>query len=182
MLYTVDSDVSSLIRAENNLGYLLLVQHEPTAATHHLHRALALCEQHDTPPFLRSFILNSVGELHIALGEPDVAVRHLLASLAQVQGLADRSSEATARHLLGIACFAIGDHDAGDEWFRSAIELLGRLGITERLRACATEYAELLLARGRLEESIAYWRIAANASELSMMKSPVEPAGLTSET
>jgi len=72
--------------------------------------------------------------------------------------------------------------NAGDEWFRSAIELLGRLGITERLRACATEYAELLLARGRLEESIAYWRIAANASELSMMKSPVEPAGLTSET
>jgi tetratricopeptide (TPR) repeat protein/transcriptional regulator with XRE-family HTH domain len=162
-LYAADADVTGLIRAENNLGYALLQQHELDAAASHLLRALDLCDQHDAPPLARSYVLNSLGELYIARGEPDLARAYLLRSLGVTQSLGERATEATARHLLGSACVQLDEEDAADEWFRTAIQLLARLDLTERLRICAAEYAELLYRRGRPEESISYWRLAAGS-------------------
>jgi tetratricopeptide (TPR) repeat protein len=174
-LYAVDADATALIRAENNLGYVLLRQDDPAAAAPHLHRALALCKEHNAPPLLRAYALNSLGELHIALGAPEAACAYLLRSLAASDGLGERGPEATARQLLGTACAQLGRDEAADQWFRSAIELLGQLELAERLRDCAAEYAEVLAARGQLDESIRYWRIAATA----LARSPAESAGLS---
>jgi tetratricopeptide (TPR) repeat protein/DNA-binding XRE family transcriptional regulator len=179
-LYARDSDVRGLIRAENNLGYVLLQQSNLEAAAAHLNRALQLCEDHDVQR-CRSPILNSIAELHLARHEPRLACKYLRRALDAAKRLGERDSEATTRHLLGTAYLQLGDEDAAHEYFTAAIELLEELHLSERLRVCAKEYAEMLQARGRLEESIAYWRIAATASELSMMRSPVEPAGLTRE-
>jgi tetratricopeptide (TPR) repeat protein/DNA-binding XRE family transcriptional regulator len=163
-LYAIEIDVTGLIRSENNLGYTLLQQGDADAAAPHLRRALELCEEHDAHPMVRAYVLNSLGELHIVLGEPEVARAHLLRSLDATRELDERVSEATARHLLASVCVELGQDDAADEWFSSAIELLDRLELTERLRLCATEYAELLYRRGRVNESVSYWRIAAGAA------------------
>ncbi len=92
-----------------------------------------------------------------------MARTHLMRSLEAAQSMGERDSEATARHLLGSACIQLDEEEAAHGWFTSAIELLTQLDLPERLRACSTEYAELLCRRGRVEESIAYWRIAALA-------------------
>jgi tetratricopeptide (TPR) repeat protein len=177
-LYGVDADVTGLIRAENNLGYALLRQGEVDAARKHLVRALELCEEHDVHPLGRAHILNSVGELHLALGEPDVARAHLMRSLDVSEALGERGAEASARHLLGCACVQLGEEDAADGWFTSAIELLARLDLAEPLRVCATEYAELLYRRGRAEESIRYWRVAAGAARRPVRRVAVDGAAL----
>ncbi len=164
-LYAADTDVTGLIRAENNLGYVLLRQGELDAASAHLARALELCDEHEFERRGRAHVLNSIGELHLARGEPELARTHLLRSLDAAQSMGERDSEATARHLLGSACLQLDEEDAAHGWFTSAIELLTQLDLPERLRACSTEYAELLCRRGRVDESIAYWRIAARADE-----------------
>jgi len=177
-LYEVDADVTTLIRAENNLGYALLQQGELEPATRHLHRALELCEQHEVHPLARAYVLNSVGELHLARGEPDVAQTHLQRSLDVTEALGERATEATARHLLGRASERLGRDDAADRWFRSAIELLDRLELTERLRVCATEYAELLYRMDRTDESVRFWRVAAGAARRPVQGVAVDEVGM----
>jgi tetratricopeptide (TPR) repeat protein len=179
-LYAGDTDIAGLIRAENNLGYILLRQGQLDAAGGHLHRALDLCDEHDVQR-RRAPVLNSIGELHLARREPGLACTYLLRSLEVATSLGERDSEATARHLLGTAYLQLDDEDAAHQYFTTAIELLEQLDLPERLRACATEYAELLYSRGQLEESIAYWRIAAAANEPSIVSSPTEKAGFTRE-
>jgi len=180
-LYAVDTDAIGLIRAENNLGYVLLRQGQLDAAATHLYRARDLCDEHDVQRRGRAHVLNSIGELHLARREPGLACTHLLRSLEVASTLGERDSEATARHLLGSAYLQLDDEESAHTYFTTAIDLLEQLDVPERLRACATEYAELLYARGRLVESIAYWRIAAGAGEPPMPTAPTE-MGLTGET
>jgi tetratricopeptide (TPR) repeat protein len=179
-LYAVDTDVVGLIRAENNLGYVLLRQGKLDPAGTHLYRALELCDEHDLQRIGRAYVLNSIGELHLARREPGLACTHLLRSLEIAMSQGERNAEATARHLLGSAYLQLDDEESAHTYFTTAIDLLEQLDVPERLRACATEYAELLYARGRLVESIAYWRIAAGAGEPSIPTAPTE-MGLTGE-
>ena len=175
-LYAADTNVTGVIRAENNLGYVLLRQGELEAAGAHLYRALELCDEHSIQRRGRAHILNSIGELHLARGEPQLAHQYLLGALDAARSMGERDSEATARRLLGTACIQVDDEEAAHGWFTGAIELFTELDLPERLRACATEYAELLCSRARVEESIPYWRIAAGAASAPK---PAARAGLT---
>jgi len=175
-LYAVEADSRGVARAENNLGYVLLCQGELDAAATHLYRALDICDEYDLQRRSRAPVLNSIGELHLARREPGLACTHLLRALEVATSLGERDYEATARQLLGSANERLGDQDAAHRYFNSAIELLGELQLRERLRSCASEYAELLCTRGRLQESIAYWRIAAAAGE---PRRPIDGAGQT---
>jgi tetratricopeptide (TPR) repeat protein/DNA-binding XRE family transcriptional regulator len=162
--YSMDADASALIRAENNLGYALLRHGELDAAAAHLDRALQLCDEHAVPPVVRAVVLTSVGELALTRGHMDVAQDRFLQALEIAASANQRQSEATVRHLLGRVHAQLGDMDEARRSFAGAIELLQQLQLTDRLRECAIEYAELLNRQGRLEESIAYWRIAASAA------------------
>lgn len=162
-LYANESDPTTVIRAENNLGYVLLRQGQLDAAAAHLHRALELCERHDVHRLLRAHVLDSVAELHLARGEAGEAEILLRRAIEAATSMHEPHSEATARHLLARALLQLGDEEGSDRSFADAIGLLQQLSLPERLRDCAQEYAELLYRRGRLEESIAYWRIAVAA-------------------
>jgi tetratricopeptide (TPR) repeat protein len=162
-LYATETDQRGLIRAENNLGYVLLRQGELGAAAAHLHRALALCDQHDVHRRFRSKILNSIAELHLARNEPERAEHYLLRALEVAAEFEERDSEATAHQLLARARLALGDGAGADRSYAVALDMLQQLRLPERLRDCAMEYADLLHRRGRLEDSIGYWRIAATA-------------------
>src|SRR5205085_7506716 len=76
-LYANEQDPTALIRAENNLGYVLLRQGELDAAAAHLQRALELCDVHDVQRLVRAHVLDSVAELHLARGEAAEAEAHL---------------------------------------------------------------------------------------------------------
>jgi tetratricopeptide (TPR) repeat protein len=179
-LYAVDTDVIGLIRAENNLGYVLLREGKLDAAATHLYRALELCDEHDVQRIGRAHVLNSIGELHLARREPGLACTNLLRSLEVATSQGERDAEAAARHLLASAYLQLADEEAAHGYFTTAIDLLEQLDVPERLRACAAEYAELLYARGRLVESIAYWRIAVGAGEPPIPTAPTE-IGLTGD-
>jgi tetratricopeptide (TPR) repeat protein len=162
-LYAAEPDPAALIRAENNLGYVLLQQGELDAAAAHLRRALELCDRHDVQRAGRAHVLNSIGELHLARGEARLAESYLERAADLAVCMRERDSEATARHLLGRMHLQLGDEEAAGHELATAIDLLQQLNLPERLRDCAMEYAERLHRGGRLEESITYWRIAATA-------------------
>lgn len=173
-LYAVDTDVVALVRAENDLGYVLLRQGELGAAAPHLERALQLCDEHGLERRCRAEVFNSLGELYLERGRPKTAQAYLRQALDVATRLEERDSQATAWHLLGRVHLQSGDDRAADRSFTRAIDLLRQLGLTERLRECAVEYADLLHRQGRLEDSIVYWRIAAGASTRSTRVSPDE--------
>lgn len=163
-LYSMDADWTLVIRAENNFGYALLRHGELDAAALHLRRALALCDEHDVPRIARAIVLTSTGELHLVRGQLDAARDSLLQALDIAVSVSQLESEATARHLLGRVHLELGDIEEARRSFAAAIERLQKAQLFDRLRECAIEYAELLQRQGRLEESIACWRIAANAA------------------
>ena len=163
-LYAADSDTLSMIRAENNLGYVLLRQGELAAAATHLYRALELCDEHGVQRLGRAVVLNSIGELELARGDARAAETFLRQSVDVAIDMHERYAEASARHLLARAHLLLGDEAAADASFAAAVDLLQQLQLPERLRECAADYADLLHRRGLLEDSIAYWRIAAAAA------------------
>lgn len=160
-LYATDRDLTSLAGAENNLGYLLLKQGQVDAAEQHLNRALDLCDRHDPHKQVRSYVLNSLAELHVVRGDLDSAGTYLHEALQVALENGARQPEATSRQLLGRLHFARGEMEAADAEFTQAIEVLTSLEAHERLRDCLIEYADMLQSRGLLERSIVYWRAAA---------------------
>jgi len=162
-LYTADGAPVTRVRSENNLGYALLRQGELDAAAAHLHRALDLCDEHHLERLSRAYVLNSLGELYLARGQVRLAIDYLRQGVDVAVRLREVDPEAAARRLLARASLRLGDEETADRSYEAAIELLQRLELLERLRECAMEYAEHLHDRGRLEESIRYWRIAAAA-------------------
>jgi tetratricopeptide (TPR) repeat protein len=147
------------------------------AAAPHLRRALELCDEHGLQQRCAE-VLNSLGELHLARREPEVAQFYLLRALDVAADQDERDSRATALHLLGRASLLVGDEESADRAFAAAVEVLRQLDLADRLRECAVEYADLLHRRGRLEESIVYWRIAAGAAASSpaVVSSEAPPA------
>jgi tetratricopeptide (TPR) repeat protein len=180
-LYTMDRDVRSLMRIENNLGYLLLRQGDIDAAERHLNRALEICDEHGLERFSRAHVLSSLGELHMARAELEQAGARLEEALAIANAQGERRTQATVRRLLGRLHLRRGDHDAADQMFTEAIELFARLEMPERLRECLMEYAEALQQRGLLQESIGYWRQAAEAGRQTAVSS-AESAAILDET
>jgi tetratricopeptide (TPR) repeat protein len=162
-LYSMDRDVRSIARIEDNLGYLLLQQGQLDAAEVHLTRALELFEQHGVERQARAYVLCDIGELEIARGRLDSAAFRLAEARELATAYGERMTEAITLRLQGRLHLRRGDDDAADDAFNQAIEVFGQLGATERLRACLMEYAEALQDRGLLERSIVYWRQAALA-------------------
>lgn len=180
-LYAMDRDVRSLARIENNLGYLLLHQGKLDDAEAHLYRALELCDERGLERFSRAYVLTSLAELHMARGRLDDAE----ANLHEAQDIADaygeRRMQATVHRLLGRLHLRRGDHAAADREFPRAIDALRQLEMPERLRDCLMEYAEALQQRGLLQESIEYWRRAAEAGRETAASS-AESAAILDET
>ena len=179
-LYAMDRDVRSLMRIENNLGYLLLRQGEIDAAATHLDRALELCEERGLERFSKAYVLCSLAELHLVRGELGTAEERLVEALGIADAYGERRIQASVHRLLGRLYVRRGDDDAADRAFTRAIDLFTQLDMPERLRDCLMEYAEALQHRGLLQESIVYWRQAAEAGRLTSANS-TESAAILDE-
>ena len=67
---------------------------------------------------------------------------------------------AEASLLLGEIVYTRKEYQAGDQWFKTGLGMLETLGKDEELVEHLTHYAQLLEARGLLQEAIIYWRRA----------------------
>jgi tetratricopeptide (TPR) repeat protein len=179
-LYSMDRDVRSIPRIEDNLGYLLLQQGELDAAEIHLMRALELCEQHGIERQGRANVLCDVGELDIARGRFELGGARLQEARDIAAAYNEPHTEAMALRLLGRMHLKQGADDAADQAFNEAVEIFRQLGAPEELRRCLIEYAEALQDRGLLERSIVYWRQAALAGGTAAATTATEPIAKTS--
>jgi len=179
-LYNGTMDVTDLVRAEHNLGFLLLRQGELDAAAAHLEQSLTLCDERGLARFLRGRILCSLSELHIERGELEPAETRLREALRVADENGERLYQATARHLLGRLHLRRGRPAAANEAFAAAIGIFEELELAERLSECHGEYAEALGSQGRLEDAIEHWRAATAAARRWATKSR-GPAALLEE-
>jgi tetratricopeptide (TPR) repeat protein len=166
-LYAGSMDITNLVRAEANLGEILLMQGELDAAAPHLKRALQLCDERGLGGHFKLPSLTTLAELHIARGEFDEAepLLHEVTRAAQAQG--GRPHLATALRLSGRFRLKSGDLEVADQLFTAAIAMFQALHQDEELSESHAEYAEALGAQGRLEEAIEHWRAAMRSTTLS---------------
>ena len=78
------------------------------------------------------------------------AATHAEGVLATVK---DELQRADAQRVIGAAHDALGDSAAAEQSYRSAIEVLERIGDLADLSAVAAEFAQLLRAHGKLDEA-----------------------------
>ncbi|HEY8761261.1 MAG TPA: tetratricopeptide repeat protein [Candidatus Dormibacteraeota bacterium] len=159
-LYELQSDMSSVARAEVNLSELLRVEGQLTTAEDHIQRSLRYCDEHGVDRRNRTFATVGLARLRFDQGresEVEALVEDAI-RLAEERG--ENLSLATALQLLGRLRLRQQRGDDADAYGR-AIDLYGRLNLIDRVKAARIEYAEELDAQGRSAEARDQWRLAA---------------------
>lgn len=90
-----------------------------------------------------------MGELHAAIGEPGIALKHLREGLTLAVRLKERFEEGLIERAMGMLLFSTGERDDGKVHFRRAVELLSGAGGDYELARTHLHFAEALL--GELE-------------------------------
>lgn len=169
-LYRATKDPVDAVRAENNLGWVLLQQGELDAAAPHLERALALCERHQLERQGRADVLLNLAELYIARDELGAAAERLAGALKLAVALNQRHDQATAWRMRGRLYRRKGEHDAAYEAYAKAMEMLGELELDAELAQVHDECARMLDEQGRVHEAAESWRRSAAAAFRAMLQ------------
>lgn len=143
-------DQLSIARAENNLGSVLTHQGDLDQAREHLNRSLRICEEIGLE-LGKGHVLLSLAELDLSGGDPEGARRHL----EQARDISVRTNEmgslALTHQLLGRVAEATGMRATADKEFKSAISILERAEMSQRLISCLAAYGKVLKDRGDIE-------------------------------
>lgn len=146
-------DQLSIARAENNLGSVLIRQGELDQAREHLNRSLRICEETGLE-LGKGHVLLSLAELDLNGGDPEGARRHLERAREISEKTNEMGSLALAHQLLGRVAEATGTRVGADQEFRSAISILERAGMSQRLISCLAAYGKLLQERGDIQGAL----------------------------
>ncbi|HKW69719.1 MAG TPA: tetratricopeptide repeat protein [Candidatus Dormibacteraeota bacterium] len=163
-LYALESDLSAVYRVENDLGDLLLQEGQLDAAEEHLTRALAGCTELHIDRRGRGFVLNGLGELYTRRGQLDRAKQLLSEAIESGEASGEKLVVAGAQILSGQVQEQLGNSEAADIAFTTALGILTGLDMPDRLRDAHMGYAEILDARGDLRAAAEHWRMAAEIS------------------
>jgi tetratricopeptide (TPR) repeat protein len=160
-LYSLQSDLSSMARAEVNLSQLLLEQGLLGSAEQHLETSLRYCDDHGVDRKNRTYATAGMARLRLRQGRD--AEADSLAGTAIELGEArdERLSVATALQVRGQLKLRAGLVAEGEECFERAIELFGTLNLLERLRLCRIEFATELDALDLPAAAKEQWKLAA---------------------
>jgi tetratricopeptide (TPR) repeat protein/DNA-binding XRE family transcriptional regulator len=142
-------DQQSVALAENNLALALMNMRSYSAAESHLQRSLQILESIERERG-KSHVLLSFAELHYDRGELEKAQDFADQGLQLARRMNERATEAEAHQWLGRVAAAAGNAEATDREFGSAIELLRKLNLAERLVQAHAAYAQILEERGDL--------------------------------
>ncbi|TMD90116.1 MAG: tetratricopeptide repeat protein [Chloroflexi bacterium] len=168
-LYSIESDLSSVYRVENDLGDLMLEQGQLDSAEEHMLKALAGSGELNMDRRGRGFILANLGEIYLRRGDLSKAGDHLRQALNAAEAINERVVVANVNGLLAQLEERRGNPDLADKHFETAIRILQGLGMPDRLRDAHMEYAELLEARQDMAASHQHWKRAAEIGRLASL-------------
>jgi tetratricopeptide (TPR) repeat protein/DNA-binding XRE family transcriptional regulator len=140
-------DQYSTAAAENNLALALMNMSNYTSAEEHLDRSIEIFDGLGRDRG-RSHVLLSYAELYFASGRLDAAERSGAEAQELAASLNERPAEASAHLWLGKVAAARGDVETTDREFATAIAMLEKMNLAERLMQTHATYAEILEQRG----------------------------------
>jgi tetratricopeptide (TPR) repeat protein len=162
-LYSLQSDLSSMARAEVNLSELLLAEGRLGSAEEHLQRSLRYCDDDGVDRKNRTYAMVNLAKLRFRQGRLQ-EVDELTAKTIELSELrGERLSLATALQLRGQYLLRAGEEDEADGCYNDAIRLYADLKLIDRLRNCRIEYAGELDSGGRSQAAKEQWKQAALA-------------------
>jgi tetratricopeptide (TPR) repeat protein len=176
-LYELQSDMSSMARAEVNLSEMLRLEGQFATAEEHIQRSLRYCDEYGVDRRNRSYATVGLAKVRFDQGR-DVEVEELLEvaiRLAEERG--ENLSLATALQLLGRLRLRQRLGAEGDASYGRAIDLYGKQNLIDRVKEARIEYAEELDAQGRSVEARNQWRLAALADRVSPKQASAFGAG-----
>lgn len=162
-MYELQSDMSSMARAEVNLSELLRIEGQFITAEEHVQRSLRYCDEYGVDRRNRSYATVGLAKLRFDQGRGEEAEALVEAAIRLGEERAESLSLATALQLLGRLRLRRLLGDEGDACYARAIDLYGQLNLIDRIKEARIEYAEELDALGRPAEARDQWRLAALA-------------------
>jgi tetratricopeptide (TPR) repeat protein len=160
-LYALQSDMSSMARAETNLSLLLMEEGNLASAEDHLEQSLRYCDEEGVDRRNRTYAMVGLAKLRLRQGRVDEADQLATATIELGIERGERLSLATALQVRGQLLSRDDRPGEGDAAYKRAIDIYVSLNLLDRLRACRIEYAEELDAQGRSGEAGHQWKQAA---------------------
>jgi tetratricopeptide (TPR) repeat protein/DNA-binding XRE family transcriptional regulator len=160
-LYTLQSDMSSMARAETNLSQLLMDEGNLASAEEHLEKSLRYCDEAGVDRRNRTYALVFLAKLRLRQGRHAEADRLATSTIELGVERGEKLSVATALQVRGHLRARAGRLEESDAAFQRSIEIYESLNLLYRLRSCRIEYAEELDAHSRSIEARDQWRHAA---------------------
>jgi tetratricopeptide (TPR) repeat protein len=162
-LYSLQSDLSSMARAEVNLSELLMTEGRLASAEEHIERSLRYCDEDGVDRRNRTYAMVNLAKLRLRQGRTE-EVESLTAATIELGELrGEKLSLATAQQVRGQYLLREGRLDEADACYLQAIQLYASLKLIDRVRSCRIEYASELDAQGRSEAAKDQWKSAALA-------------------
>lgn len=175
-LYSIESDLSAVVRLENDLGDLLLHQGHLDSAEQHFRSALNGSEALHMDRRGRGQILANLGDVSLRRGELVQARQQLNEAMEIGSGVGEQVVVANAHALFGQLESRLGDMRQAGEHFKAAIRILEALDMPDRLRECHIACAESLYEHGEVASAALHWKAAAEIGRLVALGISSSPA------
>ena len=164
-LYETQRDISSVARAEINLGEVLTEQGHLAEAERHLRSSIRRCDEFEVGRRNFTDALVGLAAVQLRRGELADATTTVTEAIELSRERAETHQLAAGLQVLGRARFETGDVPATDRAYVEALDAWRAVGLVERRRRCHIEYARLLDEQGRLADAKEQWMAAALAAE-----------------
>jgi tetratricopeptide (TPR) repeat protein len=169
-LYALEHDTALVARGENELGLLLMRQGQMDRAGDAFRAALAHLEEAGSE-VAKSHILLSLGELQLRVGKLDDGLQTVKEAIDLAHRREESIAQASGHVLLAQLYERKNRRQLADKAFASALRLLKKEGLNDRLAETHASYAELLEARGDHSSASRHWK---NAAKLALDRQPAE--------
>ncbi len=141
----------------NNIGYTLFSQDRPAEALEYCERALALArDQHGT--YMLAYILPSVGDIRLALGDYDLALACFQEGLTVSQAIQNNNYACSNLRGLAQVYRQRGDLDAALATLQEALRLAGQQSSPRELSLVHEQLSSLYEQRGDLDRALEHHR------------------------
>lgn len=160
-LYELRAEVGMRANAHNNIGDLLLHEGQFDAAERHIREAVAAYSELNAERQGLGYALTSLAELEVRRGNGLAALEAALEAIEAAREAGERVVIGMAHIQLGAAHELLGRGRDADGAFDQALAVLAAVDQPLRLRDAHMRVAEILEARGRVDQAAAHWRAAA---------------------
>ncbi len=167
-------DRVAVARAENNLGLVLIKQGQTERAREHLNRSLDICEEAGVEVG-KAHVLLSLAELDINDRDPDGARRRVLEALELAEKNGESATLADAHEALGRVADLVDEPRVADREFATAIAILKKAELRERLVTCRATYSKVLERRGDTAGALEQLKLAVAAARPDLGTSASQP-------